>query len=183
MKEVTLFTDGSCLGNPGPGGWACVLRYGRYERVLRGVALRTTNNRMELEAAINGLLVLAERCTVTVITDSKYLERGMTVYLVRWQSRGWRNSRGEAIANRDLWERLASVAGRHKTTWRWVRGHGSDPDQNRCDVLAKESAKTVNDGRCNRGAGGLTPYPYICGRESTRSISSLEPVCAPSFSL
>jgi ribonuclease HI len=98
MKEVTLFTDGSCLGNPGPGGWACVLRYGRHERILRGVALRTTNNRMELEAAINGLLVLTERCTVKVITDSKYLQQGITVYLVGWQSGGWCNSRGEAIA-------------------------------------------------------------------------------------
>ncbi len=146
MKEVTLFTDGSCLGNPGPGGWACILRYGKHERILRGVALRTTNNRMELEAAINGLLVLTERCSVTVITDSKYLQQGITLYFVRWQSRRWCNSRGEAIANRDLWERLASVAGRHETTWRWVRGHGSDPDQDRCDVLAKESARTVTTG-------------------------------------
>ena len=89
MKEVTLFTDGSCLGNPGPGGWACFLRYGKHERILRGVALRTTNNRMELEAAINGLLVLTERCSVTVITNSKYLQQGITVYPVRWQSRGW----------------------------------------------------------------------------------------------
>jgi len=101
---------------------------------------------MELAAAINGLLVLTEKCLVTVITDSKYLQQGITVYLVRWQSRGWCNSRGEAIANRDLWERLASVAGRHETTWRWVRGHGSDPDQGRCDVLAKESARTVTIG-------------------------------------
>ena len=83
MKEVTLFTDGSCLGNPGPGGWACILRHGKHERILRGVALRTTNNRMELEAAINGLLVLTERCSVTVITDSKYLQQGNTAYLVR----------------------------------------------------------------------------------------------------
>jgi ribonuclease HI len=101
---------------------------------------------MELEAAINGLLVLTERCTVTVITDSKYLEQGMTVHLVCWQSRGWRNSRGEAIANRDLWKRLASVAGRHKTKWQWVRGHGSDPNQDRCDGLAKEAARSLTKG-------------------------------------
>ena len=117
-----------------------------HERILRGVALRTTNNRMELEAAINGLLVLTERCSVTVITDSKYLQQGITVYLVRWQSRHWRNSRGEAIANRDLWERLASVAVQHETKWRWVRGHGSDPNQDRCDGLAKESARSVTRG-------------------------------------
>jgi ribonuclease HI len=117
VKRVTLFTDGSCLGNPGPGGWACILRYGKHERILRGVALRTTNNRMELEAAINGLLVLTERCSVTVITDSKYLQQGITVYLVRWQRRNWRNSRGQTTANRDLWERLASVSGQHETKW------------------------------------------------------------------
>jgi ribonuclease HI len=146
VKEVTLFTDGSCLGNPGPGGWACILRYGKHERILRGAALRTTNNRMEREAAINGLLVLTERCSVTVITDSKYLQQGVTVYLVRWQSRGWCNSRGEAIANWDLWKRLASVAGHHETKWRWVRGHGSDPNQDRCDGLAKESARMVTTG-------------------------------------
>jgi ribonuclease HI len=108
--------------------------------------MRTTNNRMELEAAINGLLVLTESCSVTVITDSKYLQQGITVYLVRWQRRGWRNSRGEAIANRDLWERLASVSGQHETKWRWVRGHGSDPNQDRCDGLAKESARSLTKG-------------------------------------
>ena len=86
MKEVTLFTDGSCLGNPGPGGWACILRYRKHERILRGVEPHTTNNRMELVAAINGLRALTEMCRVTVITDSQYLQQGMTVYLVRWRS-------------------------------------------------------------------------------------------------
>jgi len=89
MKEVTVFTGGSFLGNPGPGGWACILRYGKHESILRGVELRTTNNRMELVAAINGLLALSEKCRVTAVTDSKYLQQGITVYLVRWQSRGW----------------------------------------------------------------------------------------------
>jgi len=97
LKEVTLFTDGSCLGNPGSGGWACILRYGKHERILRGVEPHTTNNRMELVAAINGLRALTEACRVTVITDSQYLQQGMTVYLVRWRSFGWCNSRGEAI--------------------------------------------------------------------------------------
>ena len=90
MKEVTLFTDGSCLGNPGPGGWACILRYRKHERILRGVEPHTTNNRMELVAAINGLRALTEMCRVTVITDSQYLQQGMTVYLVRWRSLGCR---------------------------------------------------------------------------------------------
>ena len=89
MKEVTLFTDGSCLGNPGPGGWACILRYGKHERILRGVEPHTTNNRMELVAAINGLRALTEACRVTTITDSRYLQQGMTMYLVRWRSLGW----------------------------------------------------------------------------------------------
>src|SRR5260370_13067057 len=120
MKEVTLFTDGSCLGNPGPGGWACILRYGKHERILHGVELRTTNNRMELAAAINGLLVLTEKGRVTVITDSKYLQQGITGYLVRWQSRGWCNSPGERIANRDLCGPMASVAVPHATTSRPV---------------------------------------------------------------
>ena len=182
LKEVTLFTDGSCLGNPGPGGWACILRYGKHERILRGVELRTTNNRMELVAAINGLLVLTERCRVTVITDSKVFAARDDGVPSALASLGWCNSRGEAIANQDLWERLASAAGLHETTWRWVRGHGSDPDQDRCDALAKEAARTVAAGG-TAGPGGLTLYPYIYGRESTRSISSLEPVCAPSCSL
>jgi ribonuclease HI len=89
LKEVTLFTDGSCLGNPGPGGWACILRYGKHERILRGAEPHTTNNRMELVAAINGLRALTERCRVTTITDSRYLQQGMTMYLVRWRSLGW----------------------------------------------------------------------------------------------
>jgi ribonuclease HI len=101
---------------------------------------------MELVAAINGLRALTEMCRVTVITDSQYLQQGMTVYLVRWRSCGWCNSRGEAIANRDLWELLASVAGQHETKWHWVRGHGSDRDQDRCDILAKESARTAAAG-------------------------------------
>jgi ribonuclease HI len=97
MKGVTIFTDGSCIGNPGPGGWACILRYGQRERVLQGGETKTTNNRMELLAAIRGLQVLTETCKVTVITDSLYLQQGMTMYLQRWRCRNWLNSRGETI--------------------------------------------------------------------------------------
>lgn len=147
LKGVTLFTDGSCLGNPGPGGWACILRYGKHERVLRGGEPHTTNNRMELSAAIFGLRALLETCHVTVITDSQYLQQGMTGRLSQWRSRGWLNSRGETIANRDLWEQLAAAASPHKTKWQWVRSHGSDPDQDRCDALAQQSAKSVAAGR------------------------------------
>jgi ribonuclease HI len=143
MKDVTLFTDGSCLGNPGPGGWACILKYRDHERILQGGEARTTNNRMELLAALNGLQALTETCKVAVITDSLYLQQGMTTYLQRWCVRKWVNSRGEAIANRDLWERLMTAAGRHETVWRWVRGHGSDPDQDRCDALAQHCARSA----------------------------------------
>jgi ribonuclease HI len=143
MKGVTIFTDGSCIGNPGPGGWACILRYGQRERVLQGGETKTTNNRMELLAAIRGLQVLTETCKVTVITDSLYLQQGMMMYLQRWRRRNWLNSRGEAIANRDLWEQLVTAARRHETVWRWVRGHGSDPDQDRCDELAQQCARSV----------------------------------------
>lgn len=143
MKGVTIFTDGSCLGNPGPGGWACILRHGQRERVLQGGETRTTNNRMELVAAISGLQALTEACVVTVITDSLYLQQGMTMHLDRWRQRGWLNSRGASIANRDLWENLVEAARRHETTWCWVRSHGSDPDQDRCDVIAHQYAKSV----------------------------------------
>ena len=121
MKGVTIFTDGSCLGNPGPGGWACILRYGQCERVLQGSETKTTNNRMELLAAIRGLQVLTETCKVTVITDSLYLQQGMTMYLQHWRRRNWLNSRGEAIANRDLWEQLVTAARR---TRRFGAGSG-----------------------------------------------------------
>jgi len=111
--------------------------------VLQGGETKTTNNRMELLAAIRGLQVLTETCKVTVITDSLYLQQGMTMYLQRWRRRNWLNSRGEAIANRDLWEQLVTAARRHETVWRWVRGHGSDPDQDRCDELAQQFARSV----------------------------------------
>lgn len=147
LKRVMLFTDGSCLGNPGPGGWACILRYKDRELGLRGGEIKTTSNRMELVAAIRGLRSLKERCKVVAVTDSQYLRRGMTQYLAGWQRRGWINSRGEAVANRGLWEELAAAASEHEIEWRWVRGHGSDADQNRCDTLALGAARAAASGR------------------------------------
>jgi len=104
VKQVMLFTDGSCFGNPGPGGWACLLRCGPAVRELSGAEPETTNNRMELQAVIVGLSALKESCTVKVVTDSQYVQRAMTTYLARWMSTQWRNSRGEPVANRDLWD-------------------------------------------------------------------------------
>jgi ribonuclease HI len=142
MKEVVLFTDGSCVQNAGMGGWACLLRWGTAERMLSGCEPETTNNRMELRAAIAGLAALTEPCSVRVVTDSQYLQRGMTQYVSRWSRNSWRNSRGEAVSNRDLWEELLRESSRHTVTWTWVRGHGASAEQNRCDELAQAAART-----------------------------------------
>jgi ribonuclease HI len=141
VKRVMLFTDGSCRGNPGPGGWACLLRCGSVERELSGAEADTTNNRMELRAVIAGLAALKEPCAVRVVTDSQYVQRGMTRYLARWATAGWRSSRGEPVANRDLWEALVRESSRHEVTWTWVRGHGASAEQNRCDHLAQSAAR------------------------------------------
>jgi ribonuclease HI len=141
VKRVMLFTDGSCLGNPGPGGWACLLRCGSVERELSGAEADTTNNRMELRAVIAGLAALKEPCEVRVVTDSQYVQRGMTRYLARWAAVGWRSSRGEPVASRDLWEALVRESSRHKVRWTWVRGHGASAEQNRCDQLAQSAAR------------------------------------------
>lgn len=143
MKEVLLFTDGSCLGNPGSGGWACVLRCGAVEKELSGAEPDTTNNRMELRAVIAGLAALKEPCRVKVVTDSQYVQRAMTHYLERWIASGWRSSRGSLVANRDLWEALARESRRHQVSWTWIRGHGACADQNRCDRLAQQAARSL----------------------------------------
>jgi ribonuclease HI len=139
--DVTLTTDGSCLGNPGVGGWACLLRWESHERVLEGAARDTTNNRMELTAAIEGLRALTRPCSVKVVTDSEYLRRGATYFLARWKSNGWRTAGGNAVANRDLWEDLDELAGYHDITWFHLPGHSGDPDQERCDELAVGAAR------------------------------------------
>ena len=141
MKHVTLFTDGSCLGNPGTGGWACLLRCGSAQKELSGGDWNTTNNRMELKAVIAGLAALKEPAAVRVVTDSQYVQRGMTKHLPRWIGNSWLNSRGVPVANRDLWEVLLRESGRHEVTWTWIRGHGASAEQNRCDHLAQVAAR------------------------------------------
>jgi ribonuclease HI len=143
VKHVILFTDGSCLGNPGPGGWAYLLRCGSVEEELSGTASHTTNNRMELQAVIAGLSALREPCAVRVVTDSQYVQRAMTRHLARWIDRGWVNSRGVLVSNRDLWEALLRESSRHKVTWTWIRGHGASAEQNRCDELAQAAARSL----------------------------------------
>lgn len=154
MKNVLLFTDGSCFGNPGLGGWACLLRCGSVEKELSGSEANTTNNRMELTAVIFGLSALKEPAVVRVVTDSQYVQRGMTQYLPRWIRNSWVSSRNVAIANRDMWESLLLESRRHEVTWTWVRGHGASAEQNRCDQLAQVAARKLR-------AAGLNFHPYI----------------------
>lgn len=139
-KVVEVHTDGACLGNPGPGGWAALLRYGRHERELVGGEPATTNNRMELMAAIMALESLSEPCTVTLFTDSQYVRQGITEWMPGWIRRGWKTAGGDAVKNRDLWERLQAAAHRHTIDWRWVKGHSGDPDNERVDGLARDEA-------------------------------------------
>lgn len=145
-EEVTMVIDGACSGNPGPGGWACVLRYGGFKRELSGGETQTTNNRMELMAAIQGFQVLKRSCRVVVITDSQYVQRGMTDYLPRWKQNGWSKSNQDPVLNRDLWERLDGLTRPHSVTWKWVRGHSGHSDQERCDQLASSVARKIAQG-------------------------------------
>jgi ribonuclease HI len=142
MKKVLLVTDGACQGNPGPGGWACILRYGNHVREMWGSEPRTTNNRMELTAAVRGLAALKEPCEVDVVTDSQYLRHGITDWINRWKRNGWRTADKHAVLNTDLWMQLDELTARHKTQWLWTRGHASHADNNRCDELAVMAART-----------------------------------------
>lgn len=139
-KQVEVHTDGACLGNPGPGGWAALLRFQGRERELAGGEPHTTNNRMELMAAISGLEALREPCTIVLYTDSQYVRQGITLWMANWLRRGWKTSGGDQVKNRDLWERLHLAAARHKIEWRWVKGHSGDPDNERVDELARIQA-------------------------------------------
>ena len=139
-KHVDIHTDGACLGNPGPGGWAALLCWRGIERELSGGEAATTNNRMELMAAIAALETLKEPCTVVLTTDSQYVRQGITEWMAGWIRRGWKTSGGEPVQNRDLWERLHAAAGRHTVDWRWVKGHAGHPENERVDQLARLQA-------------------------------------------
>ncbi len=139
-KHVEVHTDGACLGNPGPGGWGVLLRWRGIERDLSGGEPDTTNNRMELMAAIMALEALKEPCSVVLTTDSQYVRQGILQWLDNWVRRGWKTSGGDPVKNRDLWERLHLAASRHAVDWRWVKGHSGDPDNERVDQLARAQA-------------------------------------------
>ena len=133
---VEIFTDGACRGNPGPGGWAALLRYGSTSKVISGAESATTNNRMELLAAIAALERLTRPCGVVLTTDSQYLRRGITEWIPRWRNNGWRTSQKGAVKNRDLWQRLDAIADRHEIDWRWVKGHSGHPENEQVDRAA-----------------------------------------------
>jgi ribonuclease HI len=141
LKQVELITDGSCLGNPGAGGWAAILRYGEHAKEIYGCEPHTTNNRMELTAAIEGLRVLKEPCLVKVVTDSEYVKNGITQWLAGWKKKGWLTSAKKPVVNRDLWKELDAQVQRHKTEWVWTKGHASHSDNNRADELAARAAR------------------------------------------
>jgi ribonuclease HI len=136
MKKITIHTDGGCHGNPGPGGWAAVLSYGDHRREVSGGTPATTNNRMEIQAALEALKALKEPCTVTIYTDSSYLRSGVTSWVSGWKRNGWKTKTKQPVKNEDLWRELDAVAAKHKITWEWLKGHAGHSENERCHVLA-----------------------------------------------
>lgn len=139
-QPVIIYTDGGCIGNPGPGGWAALLRYGEHERELTGRFRATTNNRMELMAAIMGLEALKRPSAVTLSTDSRYVMDGLTKWIHGWQKNGWKTADRKPVKNADLWQRLLVAAKPHRINWQWVKGHSGHPDNERADQLACDAA-------------------------------------------
>ncbi len=143
MAEVEIFTDGACKGNPGPGGWGAILRHGERERELSGAEPQTTNNRMELTAAIMGLRALTKPCQVALSTDSTYVRDGITKWIFGWQRNGWRTADKKPVKNADLWQALLDASRPHKVEWHWVKGHAGHPENERADQLANAAIATL----------------------------------------
>jgi len=143
LKHVEVFTDGACRGNPGPGGWGALLRFGGIEKSLFGGEKLTTNNRMELMAAIEGLSAIKEPCTVTITTDSQYVRKGITEWLIGWKRNGWKTAAKQPVKNADLWQRLDEQNQRHQVEWRWVKGHNGHRENELADVLANRGIDQV----------------------------------------
>lgn len=140
-----MYTDGACRGNPGPGGWGAVLRYGRHEKEIYGAEADTTNNRMELKAAIAGLESLKRPCRVHLTTDSQYVMKGVTEWMDNWKRNGWRTAGRKPVKNADLWKRLDELVSRHQVTWEWVRGHTGHPGNERADQLANQAIDELQE--------------------------------------
>jgi ribonuclease HI len=141
--EVEIFTDGACRGNPGPGGWGTILRYGEVEKELSGGEPQTTNNRMELMAAVSGLEALKRPCRVKLYTDSQYVLGGITQWVAGWKARGWRTADKKPVKNVDLWQRLDAATRPHQVEWIWVKGHAGHPENERADALARAAVPLV----------------------------------------
>lgn len=139
MSKVTIYTDGACRGNPGPGGWGAILQYGDSEKELYGGEAHTTNNRMELMAAIQALETLKRPCEIVLTTDSQYVRKGITEWLAAWKRRGWKTADKQPVKNQDLWERLDRATQQHQIQWDWIKGHSGHPENERADQLASRA--------------------------------------------
>ena len=145
MKRVEAFTDGACRGNPGAGGWGVLLRFGGHEKELKGGESHTTNNRMELSAAIEALKALSEPCHVTLTTDSTYVRDGITQWVSKWKANGWKTAAKKAVKNQDLWIALDEQCERHAVDWQWVKGHAGHPENERADQLANAGIDALEE--------------------------------------
>jgi ribonuclease HI len=143
VKRVEIFTDGACRGNPGPGGWAALLRTGGHEREIAGAERATTNNRMELTAVIRALEALRQPVEARLYTDSQYVQKGITEWVPQWKARGWRTADRKPVRNQDLWEVLDALAARHRIEWHWVRGHSGHVENERVDALANRAIDSL----------------------------------------
>ncbi len=143
MKQITLYSDGACRGNPGPGGWGVLLVYGDHQRELFGGEPETTNNRMELTAAIEGLGALKQPCKVDLYTDSQYVRKGITEWLANWKKRGWKTANRKPVKNADLWKALEAISNQHDVSWHWVKGHAGHPGNEKADELANKGVDEV----------------------------------------
>ena len=146
MKSVEIFTDGACQGNPGPGGWGVVLRCGEHEKYLSGAESLTTNNRMELQAVIEGLRALKGQCSVDVTTDSQYVRNGITQWITQWKQRQWKTASKKPVKNVDLWQALDEAATQHDVRWHWVKGHSGHRENELADQLATEAINSLTNG-------------------------------------
>ena len=139
MKKILIFTDGACRGNPGPGGWGALLRYNQHEKKLYGAESHTTNNRMELTAAIKALENVQEFCHIELTTDSEYLRKGITEWIHKWKKNQWKTTNKGLVKNRDLWQTLDALVQQHKITWHWIKGHSNHPENDLADALANQA--------------------------------------------
>lgn len=146
MKHVLIYTDGACRGNPGPGGWGALLRFGKHEKILSGAEDHTTNNRMELMAAIQALAALSEPCKIELYTDSKYVQKGISEWIIAWKKRNWQKSDKSAVKNADLWKQLDQETSRHTVEWHWVKGHSGHTENDLVDSIANQAIDNLLKG-------------------------------------